>query len=164
MEGNHYQAPGAPVLVPGPTRSVIASALIWFLIYMVASLLVGTLIGIVAGALLALGGGSEAEVEQAFQSDNRLYLIYLLIGTLLTFWAARRAARRANHREYHTVLIFLAVSMLAALAMALVWPELYQGMPAWYLWSSHFLALPAVLLAARVQLASRMRLSGGVVA
>jgi hypothetical protein len=140
-----YTPPGAPVKdPPNPRRrSALGAIALGFGVDIAATMMVSTLLTVLAGVTLAAGGASPEEAMASFDRSAGWLVVGMLGGLACTVLGGYVAARFANHSEYANAFAVGVASLVFGEAMLIAFS---QELPLWLRLVGDLAVVPAALL------------------
>ena len=148
---NPYTPPGAPVKDPPSDRrrSSPGAIALGFGVDIVATMVLSTLLSIVAGVSLAAGGGSPDEAAAVVDRSAGWLLVGLLGGLCCTALGGYAAARFANHSEYANAFAVGVASLVFGEAVLILFS---QNLSLWLRLAGDLAVVPAALLGGHLRM------------
>ena len=148
---NPYTPPGSPVKdPPNPRRrSALGAIALGFGVDILATMVVSTLLSVVAGVSLAAGGSSPEEAAALIDRTAGWLLIGMLGGLCCTVLGGYVAARFANHSEYANAFAVGVASLVFGEAVLIVFS---QELPLWLRLAGDLAVVPAALLGGHLRM------------
>lgn len=142
---NPYTPPGSPVKDPpnARRRSSLGAIALGFGADIAATMVVSTLVSIVAGVSLAAGGSAPDEAAALVDRSAAWLLVGLLGGLCCTALGGYVAARFANHSEYANAFAVGVASLVFGEAVLIVFS---QDLSLWLRLAGDLAVVPAALL------------------
>jgi len=148
---NPYTPPGSPVKdPPNPRRrSALGAIALGFGVDILATMVVSTLLSIVAGVSLAAGGSSPEEILSLVDRSSGWLLLGMVGGLCCTALGGYVAARFANHSEYANA---FAVGVASLVFGEVVLIAFSQELPLWLRLAGDLAVVPAALLGGHLRM------------
>jgi len=142
---NPYTPPGSPVKDPpnARRRSSLGAIALGFGVDIAATMVVSTLLSVVAGVSLAAGGSSPEEAAALVDRSAGWLLAGMLGGLCCTVLGGYVAARFANHSEYANAFAVGVASLVFGEAVLVAFS---QDLPLWLRLAGDLAVVPAALL------------------
>jgi hypothetical protein len=148
---NPYTPPGSPVKDPPgtPRRSSLGAIALGFGVDIVATMVVSTVLTVVAGVSLAPGGTSPEEIAALVDRSALWQLVGLLGGLCCTALGGYVAARFANHSEYANAFAVGVASLVFGEAVLIAFS---QELPLWLRLTGDLAVVPAALVGGHLRM------------
>ncbi len=148
---NPYTPPGSPVKdPPNPQRrSSLGAIALGFGVDVAATMVVSTLLSVVAGVSLAAGGVSPEEAATLVDRSAGWLAVGMLAGLCCTVLGGYVAARFANQSEYANAFAVGVASLVFGEAVVVL---LAQDLPVWLRLAGDLAVVPAALLGGHLRM------------
>jgi len=148
---NPYTPPGAPVKDPPSSRrrSALGAIALGFGVDVGATMVVSTLLSVVAGVSLAAGGSSPEEIASLVDRSAGWLLLGMVAGLCCTALGGYVAARFANHSEYANAFAVGVASLVFGEAVLIAFS---QELPLWLRLAGDLAVVPAALLGGHLRM------------
>ncbi|MGH8680755.1 MAG: hypothetical protein ACREVS_23140 [Burkholderiales bacterium] len=148
---NPYTPPGSPVNDPpnARRRSALGAIALGFGVDILATMVVSTLLSVVAGVSLAAGGSSPEETAALLDRSAGWLLVGMLGGLGCTVLGGYVAARFANHSEYANAFAVGVASLVFGEAVLIAFS---QDLPLWLRLAGDLAVVPAALLGGHLRM------------
>jgi len=148
---NPYTPPGSPVKDPPSSRrrSSLGAIALGFGVDIFATMVVSTLLSVIAGVSLAAGGISPEEVASLVDRSAGWLLLGMVGGLCCTALGGYVAARFANHSEYANAFAVGVASLVFGEAVLIAFS---QELPLWLRLAGDLAVVPAALLGGHLRM------------
>jgi len=148
---NPYTPPGSPVKDPPSSRrrSSLGAIALGFGVDIFATMVVSTLLSVIAGVSLAAGGTSPEEVASLVDRSAGWLLLGMVGGLCCTALGGYVAARFANHSEYANAFAVGVASLVFGEAVLIAFS---QELPLWLRLAGDLAIVPAALLGGHLRM------------
>jgi hypothetical protein len=148
---NPYTPPGSPVKDPPNTRrrSSLGAIALGLGVDIIASIVVSTLLSVIAGVSVAAGGGSLDEAATLMDRSAGWLAIGMLAGLGCTVLGGYVAARFANHSEYANAFAVGVASLVFGEVMLVAFS---QDLPLWLRIAGDLAVVPAAVLGGHLRM------------
>jgi len=148
---NPYTPPGSPVKDPPSSRrrSSLGAIALGFGVDIFATMVVSTLLSVIAGVSLAAGGISPEEVASLVDRSAGWLLLGMVGGLCCTALGGYVAARFANHSEYANAFAVGVASLVFGEAVLIAFS---QELPLWLRLAGDLAIVPAALLGGHLRM------------
>lgn len=146
-----YTPPGAPVKDPpnARRRSALGAIALGFGVDVLATMVVSTVLSVVAGVSLAAGGASPEDAAALVDRSAGWLAVGMLAGLCCTALGGYVAARFANHAEYANAFAVGVASLVFGEAVLIAFS---QDLPLWLRLAGDLLVVPAALLGGHLRI------------
>jgi len=148
---NPYTPPGSPVKDPPSSRrrSSLGAIALGFGVDIFATMVVSTLLSVIAGVSLAAGGTSPEEIASLVDRSAGWLLLGMVGGLGCTALGGYVAARFANHSEYANAFAVGVASLVFGEAVLIAFS---QELPLWLRLAGDLAVVPAALLGGHLRM------------
>jgi hypothetical protein len=148
---NPYTPPGAPLRDPpgARRRSALGAIALGFIVDILATAVVSTVVSVIEGVSLASGGTPPEEIAALVDRSAGWMLVGLAGGLACTTLGGYVAARFANHSEYANAFAVGVASLVFGEAVLIAFAG---DLPLWLRLAGDFAVVPAALVGGHLRM------------